>query len=113
MAISLKKRNFKIEKIGDLKGRSLLTFQGAREYLGPEFAEAVKSSPDYREIAKQQLQINLLYGDRVDLIVLDKYIFYHHRQQNTMVDTSQPIDIWHVFPEITFNVGFVDKQVRR
>jgi len=112
VAVSLKKNNFKIDKIGDLKDRSILTFQDARKYLGKEFVAAADASPDYREISKQELQINLLYGDRVDVIVLDKNIFYHHRKQNKRVDTTQPIDIWTIFPEVPFRVGFVDKKVR-
>ena len=112
VAISLKKNNFNIQEIGDLKDKSILTFQDAKKYLGRDFALAAEASPDYREISKQQLQINLLYGNRVDVIVLDKNIFYHHREQNKMVDTTQPIDIWHVFPKVPFRVGFVDQKVR-
>ncbi len=112
VAVSLKKNNFNIEKTIDLKDKSILTFQNAKKYLGKEFLAAAEASPDYREISKQELQINLLYGDRVDVIVLDKYIFYHHRENNRMVDTSQPIDIWYVFEEIPFRVGFVDEKVR-
>ena len=112
VAVSLKKNNFKIEKIGDLKDKSILTFQNARKYLGKEFVAAAEASPDYREISKQELQINLLYGDRVDVIVLDENIFYHHRKKNKMVDTTQPIDMWHIFSKLPFRVGFVDKKVR-
>ncbi len=112
VAVSLKKNNFKIEAIGDLKDKSILTFQNAKKYLGKEFLAAAEASPDYREISKQQLQINLLYGDRVDVIVLDKNIFYYHRNRNNMVDTTQPIDMWYIFPKVPFRVGFVDKKVR-
>ena len=112
VAVSLKENNFKIEQIGDLKDKSILTFQNARKYLGKEFVAAADASPDYREISRQELQINLLYGHRVDVIVLDKYIFYHHRKRNNMVDITQPIDMWHIFSKLPFRVGFVDKKVR-
>ena len=112
VAISLKKNNFNIQKINDLKDKSILTFQNAKKYLGKDFADTAEASPDYREISKQELQINLLYGDRVDVIVLDKNIFFHHRKQNKMVNTTQPIDMWFIFPEVPFRVGFVDKKVR-
>jgi len=112
VAVSLKKKKFNIKKISDLKDKSILTFQNAKKYLGKEFVVAAEASPDYREISKQELQINLLYGDRVDLIVLDKNIFYHHRKGNRLVDTTQPIDIWYIFKEVPFHVGFVDKKVR-
>ncbi|MCG6881148.1 MAG: transporter substrate-binding domain-containing protein [Deltaproteobacteria bacterium] len=112
VAVSLKKNNFKIEKISDLKDKSILTFQNAKKYLGKEFVAAAEASPDYREISGQELQINLLYGDRVDVIVLDKRIFYYHRKNNKMVDTTQPIDMFYIFEKVPFRVGFVDKKVR-
>ncbi len=112
VAVSLKKKNFKIDNVSDLKDKSILTFQNAKKYLGKAFAAAAEASPDYREISKQELQINLLYGDRVDIIVLDKRIFYYHKKANKMVDTTQPIDIWYIFEEVPFRVGFVDKNVR-
>ena len=112
VAVALKKNHFKIEKISDLKDKSILTFQNAKKYLGKEFVAAAEASPDYREISKQELQINLLYGDRVDVIVLDKSIFYYHKKNNKMVDTTQPIDMFHIFEEVPFRVGFVDKKVR-
>ena len=112
VAVSLKKRKFHISNPSDLKDKSILTFQDAKKYLGKEFAAAAEASPDYREISKQELQINLLYGDRVDVIVLDKNIFYYHKKNNKMVDTTQPIDMWHIFQKVPFRVGFVDKKVR-
>ena len=112
VAVSLKKNNFKIEKISDLKDKSILTFQNAKKYLGKEFVAAAEASPDYREISKQELQINLLYGDRVDVIVLDKWIFSYHKKNNKLVDTTQPIDMFYIFEKVPFRVGFVDKRVR-
>ncbi|EFK06510.1 conserved hypothetical protein [delta proteobacterium NaphS2] len=112
VAVGLKKNNFRIEKVSDLKDKSILTFQNAKKYLGKEFVAAAEASPDYREISKQELQINLLYGDRVDVIVLDKLIFYYHKKNNKLVDTTQPIDIFYIFEKVPFCVGFVDKRVR-
>jgi polar amino acid transport system substrate-binding protein len=71
-----------------------------------------KENNKYRELHKQQIQVNLLYRNRVDIIVLDENIFYYHRQRNDMVDTSQAIDIWHIFPPTPFSVGFVNEEVR-
>jgi polar amino acid transport system substrate-binding protein len=112
VVVSLKKNNFKINTINDLKDKSVLAFQDATLYLGRDFASMAKQNAQYKEIAKQELQINLLYSNRVDAIVLDKNIFYHHRKHNDMVDTSQPIDIWQIFPPTPFSVAFVDEKVR-
>jgi polar amino acid transport system substrate-binding protein len=112
VVISLKESNFNIKDVNGLKGKSVLAFQDATLYLGKDFASMAKENREYRELPKQQLQINLLYSNRVDTIVLDKDIFYYHRQRNDMVDISQPIDIWHIFPPTPFSVAFVDEKVR-
>lgn len=112
VVVSLKKNNFNINTIHDLKDRSVLAFQDATLYLGKDFASMADQNVTYREIAKQEIQINLLYTNRVDAIVLDKNIFYHHRKHNNMVDTSQQIDIRPIFPPTPFSVAFVDKTVR-
>ncbi len=112
VVISLKGNKFNIKDVNDLRGKSVLAFQDATRYLGKDFASMAKQNRKYREISKQQIQINLLYSNRVDTIVLDKNIFYYHRQRNDMVDTSQPIDTWHIFPPTPFSVAFVDEEVR-
>jgi len=112
VVVSLKKNDFKINTISDLKEKSVLAFQDATLYLGKEFAAMADQNPKYKEIAKQEIQINLLYTNRVDAIVVDKNIFYHHRKHNDMVDTSQEIDIWRIFPPTTFSVAFVDETVK-
>jgi len=112
VVISLKENSFNIKDVNGLKGKSILAFQDATLYLGKDFASMAKQNREYREIPKQPLQINLLYSNRVDTVVLDKNIFYYHRKHNNMVDTSQPIDIWQIFPPTPFSVAFVDKKVR-
>lgn len=111
VVISLKGNKFNIKDVNDLRGKSVLAFQDATRYLGKDFASMAKENRKYREISKQQIQINLLYSNRVDTIVLDKNIFYYHRQRNDMVDTSQPIDTWHIFLPTPFSVAFVDEEV--
>jgi len=112
VVVTLKKNNFKIRTINDLKDKSVLAFQDATLYLGKDFASMANQNAQYKEIAKQELQINLVYSNRVDAIVLDKNIFYYHRKRNDMVDTSQPIDIWQVFPPTAFSVAFVNEKAR-
>jgi len=112
VVVSLKKNGFTIRSINDLKDKSVLAFQDATLYLGKDFAAMADHNPAYKEIAKQELQINLLYSNRVNTIVLDKNIFYYHRKHNDRVDTSQPIEIWQIFPPTPFSVAFVDETVR-
>jgi polar amino acid transport system substrate-binding protein len=112
VVISLKENKFNIKDVNGLKGKSVLAFQDATIYLGKDFASMAKQNRKYREIPKQELQVNLLYSNRVDTIVLDKNIFYYYRRHNQMVDTSKPIDVWHIFPPTPFSVAFIDEKVR-
>ncbi|MEJ2587995.1 MAG: transporter substrate-binding domain-containing protein [Deltaproteobacteria bacterium] len=112
VVVSLADRPFKIRSVDDLKDKHVVAFQDATRYLGEAYARMAKQNPDYREIADQTLQINLLYTGRCDAIVLDKNIFEYHRKHNTRVDTTQPINIWHLFNPSPFKVAFIDKKVR-
>ena len=112
VVISLKRNKFEIEDVLDLKDKGVVAFQDATVYLGKAYAAMAKENPKYREIANQELQINLLYGGRVDAIVLDENIFYYHKKINDMVDTTQPIKIWYIFEPTPFRVAFIDKKVR-
>ena len=112
VVVSLKKKGLKVEKAQDLKGKSVVAFQEATIYLGEDFAAMAKENPEYRELAGQQLQINLLYGDRVDAIVLDRNIFRYLKERNRKVDTTQPVDIACIFKPTPFRVAFSSKKVR-
>ncbi|MDZ7699703.1 MAG: transporter substrate-binding domain-containing protein [Deltaproteobacteria bacterium] len=112
VVLSLKSQGFDIKKIEDLAGKRVVAFQDATRYLGDTFERMAKDNPNYREIADQMLQINLLFSGRTDAIVLDKNIFNYHRKHNDRVDTTQPVNIWHIFEPSPFRVAFIDKEVR-
>jgi len=112
IVVALKKNGLQIRAVDDLKDKTVLAFQDATLYLGEDFAAMAKQNPRYEEIAKQEIQINRLYSDRVDAIVLDENIFFYYRKHNHRVDASQPIHIWRIFPPTTFSVAFVNESVR-
>lgn len=112
VVVNLTKKHFIIEEIQDLKDKSIVAFQDATIYLGEDFAAMAKANPKYKEIPNQEFQINVLYMDRVDTIVIDKNIFYYYRKCNTTVDITQPIVIHEIFAPSPYRVAFVDKKVR-
>ena len=112
VVVSLKKKGLKVETVQDLKGKSVVAFQEATVYLGEDFAAMARENPRYRELAKQRLQLNLLYGDRVDAIVLDRNIFLHLKAKNQKVDTTQPVDLYRIFKPTPFRVAFSNRKVR-
>lgn len=112
VVVTLEDRAFDIRTVDDLKDKHVVAFQDATRYLGDNYAHMAKENPDYKEVANQTLQINLLYSGRCDAIVLDKNIFRYQRKHNTRVDTTQPVHMWHIFGPSHFRVAFIDKRVR-
>lgn len=112
VVVSLKENDLAIDNIQDLVDKSVVAFQDATIYLGKDFADMAKANKKYKEIANQNLQINLLYGHRVETIVLDKNIFFYLRKGNKRVDTAQPIIIHYIFRPTPFRVAFLYKKVR-
>ncbi|WP_153913085.1 substrate-binding periplasmic protein [Shewanella sp. TC10] len=77
----LSKNKLKIDTIQDLKNYSLIGFQNANHYLGPEFSEISKTHKRYNEIASQKNQILMLFSERIQAIILEQRIFDYYRNQ--------------------------------
>lgn len=65
-------KNF--SSFNDLNRLSIVGFQGASISFSPEAIEAIKKSPEYKEINNQLSQVTLLHLNRVDAIIADIYI---------------------------------------
>lgn len=99
-AISLKERNYYLNKISDLKDYRILSWQGARAALGTEYTEMADNNPNYSEHHNQELQVKMLFRRRVDVIQLDEQIFqyYFNKVSNEQrIDTTVPIDKFPLF----------------
>ncbi len=112
VVVSLKENALTINNVQDIADKRVVAFQDATIYLGKDFADMAQANKKYKEIANQNLQINLLYGHRVEAIVLDKNIFYYLRKGNKQVDTAQPITMHRIFKPTPFRVAFLNKKVR-
>ncbi|WP_157691762.1 substrate-binding periplasmic protein [Noviherbaspirillum autotrophicum] len=115
-AITLKKNNLKIDSLADLHGKSIVSFQGATQFLGPDFAAAVKGNPHYQESSNERRKLQMLYANSAQVYTGDVNIFKYYR--NTVkndVDTTQEVVYHKVFPintDVTRDAVFLDKQVR-
>lgn len=112
VAITLKERNLKIDTISDLSGKKILAFQKANIYLGSEFAKYCSAPSIYSEIANQETQIGMLYKNRVDVIVMDIYIFYYYKKMTKLFKTEKPIVVHKIFTPTNYKVAFTEKSVR-
>lgn len=111
VAVSLKSKNLKIAAPGDLKAYSVVAFQQAPDYLGPDFAAMAKTNPKYSEIADQLSQVKLLFSGRAEVLVMDVNIFKYFRQQITDLDTRAEVAIHEIFPPTAYKVAFASKEI--
>lgn len=112
VAIGLSKTNLKVDNVSSMKNYSVIAFQNATKYLGPEFAKMAKVNKRYSEKAKQDKQLAMLYSKRADLIVLDINIYKYYKKLEKRVSTEAKVDIFEVFQPTSYKVGFRNKQVR-
>lgn len=113
VAVALRARQYRIERIADLKHYSLSAFQRARFLLGREYQEMATNHPRYREEANQIARNRLLYSGRVDVVVGDLRIFkYFNREVQDQVDIGQPLAIYPLFVPTSYRVGFHNQSLR-
>ncbi|MGB4073272.1 substrate-binding periplasmic protein [Pseudomonas sp.] len=106
VAVALRSRELKIERISDLRKYSVNAFQRARNLLGPEFQKMAEANPQYREEAFQIARNRMLYSGRVDVVVTNMRILrYFNREVYTQVDVSQPLTLYPIFPPTGYRLG--------
>ncbi|MEH6402802.1 MAG: transporter substrate-binding domain-containing protein [Sneathiella sp.] len=113
-AISLTRKNLKIDTIMDLRGKSIVGFQNAKNYLGDAFHKMATENSNYKEFADQRTQIKVLFGGRTDVIVADRYIFEWFRNDKeveNIVDTSQHVTFYRLFEPSHFSAVFKSNKV--
>lgn len=114
-AYALKKHHFNFTHLKDLVSHSIMSWQGAAKHLGSDYAEMAKNNPLYRENNSQELQIELLFLGRFDVIQLDQNIFDYYRLKvasETTIDTSQLVDKFPLFGKSPNSILFREEQIR-
>lgn len=117
-AVSLKGNGLVIDDVKDLADKSVLGFNNAVKYLGPEYAAMAADNPKYAELADQALQVRMLYSGRIEVVVSDKRIFFYWRNQlaRSSVSDAVALDqnvVFHpIFPSAPRHVGFRNMKLR-
>jgi len=112
-AFSLKRRNYQFKKISDLGQLRLLSWQGATATLGSKYADMALNNPLYSEHHNQELQVKMLYMDRVDVVQLDMQIFRYFRSKVALaglINTQLEIDQFPLFGKN--DCGFLFRSVK-
>src|SRR3569833_398062 len=103
----------RINTLGDLAHVTLVAFQSAPEFLGPEIGAIARANPAYQEVADQASQVDMLLSGHADAIVLDQRIFtYFYQHPRPGAPKRAGYRIVPMFPPMPRCAAFVDAAVR-
>ncbi|MFD2204013.1 substrate-binding periplasmic protein [Kiloniella antarctica] len=113
-AITLSSNNIQIDSIKDLKGRTIMAFQNARNYLGEDYRQMTHGNKLYKEIGDQSSQNKLLFSKRVEVVIADQFIFQWFNRSPEVLKTIKkaPEVTYHeIFPPSRFQSVFLRQDV--
>ncbi len=76
VAVSLQHRQLQLDGLAALSDKRIVAYQQAQQVLGPEFSRAI-SNASYLELAERELQLELLFSDRVDLVIGERRVLWY------------------------------------
>ncbi len=112
VAVSLTDSEVRVDSVKGLSGKSIVAFQNAKKFLGDDYNASVSLSTDYREIADQNQQIEMLFSRRTEVIILDVNIFKHFVKTHVGGRYNQHFIIHQIFDEREYSAGFNSAQHR-
>lgn len=112
VAISLKTKGIKIEKIDDLANHTVVAFQNSAKSLGSIYAKAVSSAPYYQELPDQSKQVGMLLQGNMAVAVMDINIFIHLSRERTGQSQLDNVDVHNIFADTQYSVGFSSQALR-
>ncbi len=108
VAVSLAGHNIALTSLQELAGKRVVAYQQARQVLGAEFRQAVDLA-SYVEMAERERQLELLFSNRVDVVVGEQRVLLHLAAQlapqyklrvhELFVEQAYPAACWQ--PELT------------
>ncbi|WII70833.1 transporter substrate-binding domain-containing protein [Bdellovibrio sp. 22V] len=119
-AIALKKKKVAVKNIKDLQRYRIGTWVNAWKDLGPAFRSTYSPkangdfSTGYKEFVKQEEQSEAFWSEKIDVIIIDRYVFGWFRMvQAAKVDTAKDIEVFRLFSEkMASHVAFHDEKLR-
>jgi polar amino acid transport system substrate-binding protein len=112
--ISRSDDGIKLDSIADLKGFRFAAWRGAYQVLGREFNEVSGNgtSPTYLEYDNQLIQNKMFWSRRIDLLIIDQFVFnwYQQRLADSFITTDKII-LHPLLPKKTlYYIGFKTKE---
>lgn len=112
VVVTLKEDNLVIDNLDDLSGKSIIAFQKAEELINTDYRRAVAKVADYREMADQMKQIELLFIKRTQAIVVDINILKHFLYNNREDKYNKAYTIHPLFKQNIYAAGFKSQVIR-
>lgn len=112
VAVSLVESAFDIATVADLSGKSVAAFQNAKKFMGDEYKRTMSYSLDYREVAEQQKQIEMLFLRQSEVIILDQDIFKYFIQVAQDPLYKKEFKVHSIFNERPYSIGFRTEELR-
>lgn len=110
--ITLTEENLTINELKDLTGKKVVAFQMAKKFLGKEYISAVNGALDYREMADQMKQIDMLFFKRADVLVVEVNIFNYFLLQHKGDKYNKNYTVHKLFTPVDYVAGFKYKEDR-
>ena len=115
VVVTKAERNYLIQSLSDLNGKSVIAWQGAHKALEDEYRRMYSPAnrPDnYRELEDQRQQLELLIANKVDAIVIDQTILRWYINQIDPNIVSE-LAIEHIISrDVPRYMAFKDKSLR-
>ena len=114
VALSLADKQLALTSLTQLATKRIVAYQQARQILGPEFNQVIAQA-SYVEMAERERQLELLFNDRVDVVIGEQRVLLYLAAQlsplqqltvhELFAEQAYPAACWQ--PELTaiFNAG--------
>ncbi len=119
-AVTKTKKHLKIDSFADLKGKSIISWQGAPTDLNNATFTAMLNAGELnlKEQAKQNLQVKAFLADNFEVILIDKtilrYLSKELRKEMNLNEDDTQFDYHKLFTGLTsFYVGFRDESLMK
>ena len=108
VVVSKASSHYQIHKMSDLTDKRIVTFQGAKGFLGEAFSKTIKAH-NYQEIAQQNWQAKVLYSGGADVSIGDMFTFLHSIKKMKKITAKTSDFVFHdLFTPQYSRMGFHD-----
>jgi len=112
-AVTLDTQEFEISSLSDLTGKTIIAFQNAKHFLGPEFVAAMDRAASYMEARDQFSQAKMLFTERAEVAIGDKAIIqYFARRVPIERRTGKKLVFHKIFEPSKYHSAFWKEQIR-